>query len=195
MLKINSKKLVAILTLCATVISLVAFPCLSFADSGITKDETVYVITNDKGESNDIIVSDHLINNSNLEVIHDKSDLLNIKNVKGDEKFTQKGEDVTWNADKKDIFYQGRSSKTIPVQMSVNYYMNGKSLSGEKMQGKKGDFSIQIHYSVDPRSEAAQVPFVVLSGMLFKNDNYSKVKVNHGKTLDEQSLLEWLLLD
>lgn len=185
MLKIKGKKLVALLTLCATLVSMVAFPCISFAETGITKDETVYVITNDQGQTSDVIVSDHLINNTNAKVINDKSDLLNIKNVKGDEKFTQKGEKIVWQADKHDIFYQGRSSNPIPVKMAVSYYMNGKKLSGDAMQGKKGKFEIKINYSINPNSEANGIPFVVLSGMLFKDDNYSKVKVDHGKAVDD----------
>ena len=42
--------------------------------------------------------------------INDESDLKDIQNVKGDETFTQNGDDVQWNgAGSNDIYYQGNN--------------------------------------------------------------------------------------
>ena len=81
----------------------------STGDNGVQKEETVYVNTTAGGEVTDVTVSDWLKNSgdsSNSEV-KDTSDLQDIKNVKGDETFTQNGNDLTWSTDGKDIYYQG----------------------------------------------------------------------------------------
>ena len=65
----------------------------STGDNGLQKEETVYVNTTAGGEVTDVTVSDWLKNSgdsSNSEV-KDASDLQDIKNVKGDETFTQNG--------------------------------------------------------------------------------------------------------
>ena len=62
---------------------------LAFADN--YKDETVYVLTGNAGSVNKIIVSDWLKNKDGDTSLVDASDLLDIQNVKGDEKFTLDG--------------------------------------------------------------------------------------------------------
>lgn len=175
----------AIVLACVMLVSMCGSTCAVFADSAVSKDESVYVITTENGAVNDVIVSDHLVNGSKAAVINDVSDLKNIENVKGDEKFTKKGNKLEWKADGEDIFYQGRSDKAIPVQISLNYSMNGEPFTGQEMQGKKGDFKITIKYSNNSESSAAGVPFIVLSGMLMNDDNYTNLHINSGKIVDD----------
>ncbi len=154
--------------------------CSVFANTPISKDETVYVITNSDGSINDVIVSDHLVNDSKASIINDISDLKNIENVKGDEKFIQNDNKIEWSADGNDIFYQGRTDKELPVKMNVSYFMSGEEFTGEEMQGRKGDFIIKIEYQ-----NTNNVPFIIMSGVLVQNDHYSNISVNNGKTLDD----------
>ncbi|MBQ0041556.1 MAG: hypothetical protein KBS56_05960 [Clostridiales bacterium] len=181
---INRKRLAVVLA-CAMLVSMFGSTCVVWADAAVSKDETVYVITGENGDATDVIVSDHLVNNGKAAVINDVSDLKNIENVKGDEKFTQDGNKLEWAADGKDIFYQGKSDKAIPVQMSLRYSMNGEPFTGQEMQGKKGNFKISITYSNNSESSAAAVPFIVLSGMLMEDDNYSNLSINSGKIVDD----------
>ena len=170
------KKLLSMLIILAMVLT----PIVSFAEAGITKEETVYVITKSDGKPDDVIVSDHLINNSKYKSIEDKSDLNYIENVKGEEKFRKKGNNLTWEASGNDIYYQGKTNKEIPVNMNVSYAMNGEKFSGEKMQGKKGDFKINIDFST-----SNGIPFVILTGILVHDENYSGIKINNGKVIDD----------
>ena len=71
-----------------------------------TKDETVYSKLDASGSNYKTIVSTHIENTENEELIKDLSDLLNVKNTSGDETFTQDGSTFTWNANKNDIYYQ-----------------------------------------------------------------------------------------
>ena len=58
---------------------------ISVSEKEIGKDETVYVIADNTGKATSTIVSDHLKNAAGEDVIVDKSDLKDIKNVNGDE--------------------------------------------------------------------------------------------------------------
>lgn len=68
------------------------------SEKEIGKEETVYVIADNTGKEQKIIVSDHLINNDDKDTLEDASTLKDIENVKGDETFTQSGNKVTWQA-------------------------------------------------------------------------------------------------
>ncbi|MCQ2551235.1 MAG: hypothetical protein MJ146_03480 [Clostridia bacterium] len=157
---------------------LTLIPTVSFAGTGVTKEENVYVIQKSDGDVEDVIVTDHLVNDGKLDTIYDRSDLKDIKNTNGEEKFVQKGESLKWAAKGNDIFYQGRTDKEIPIKVDVKYFMNGKELSGKKIQGKKGDFKILLTYT-------SSIPFAVVAGMLLQDDNYSHVKVTAGKVIDD----------
>ena len=68
-----------------------------------TKDETVYTKLNNNSESYSTIVSDKLSNDNNDEFLKDITDLLNLENTNGDEKFSQDGENITWEVQGKNI--------------------------------------------------------------------------------------------
>ena len=123
-------------TMCAYSIPVFAF----------TKDETVYSKMNYYGENYQTIVSTHIENNEELELINDISDLLNIENTKGEEAFSQNGNDLVWKADKKDIYYQGESQKDLPIECQVKYELEGKEVKAEK--------SIELQTIIDGEAEA-----------------------------------------
>ena len=79
----------------------------SGSTDGIEKEETVYVFTDASGNPQNITVSNWLKNEDNLTAIEDNTTLSDIKNVKGDETFDQSGQNLTWNLNGADIFYQG----------------------------------------------------------------------------------------
>ena len=78
----------------------------------ISKDETVYVLAGADGSVKKIIVSDWIKNTTANSKLSDKSELTNIKNVKGDEKYTLNSENNTvWDTQGNDIYYQGNIEK------------------------------------------------------------------------------------
>lgn len=68
------------------------------ADNSISKEETVYINTEADGTVKEITVSEWLKNSGEASgsSIKDVSDLTEIKNTKGDEEYTQKGKNLTW---------------------------------------------------------------------------------------------------
>ena len=116
--------------------------------SAISKEESVYVNADATGNIDQITVSDWLKNSGSTSgSLTDKSDLKDIKNIKGDEKFTENGDSLTWAADGKDIYYQGTTDKDLPVSVKFTYYLDGKEVKPEDIKGKSGHLKIQIQYT------------------------------------------------
>ena len=107
-------KVIASMLLC----TILAYATPVFA---YTKDETVYTKINEKGEMYKTIVSTHLENTDNEKIISDITNLLNIENTNGEEKFTRDGNKVIWEAEGKDIYYQGETEKELPVKCNISY--------------------------------------------------------------------------
>ncbi|MBR6478830.1 MAG: hypothetical protein IKS85_10330, partial [Lachnospiraceae bacterium] len=76
-----------------------------------SKDETVYVLTNADGSVRKVIVSDWLKNVLGETAIQDVTGLENIENVKGDETYVTDQGKTIWNAQGKDVYYQGNTDK------------------------------------------------------------------------------------
>ena len=84
---------------------------VSLKDNDADKDESVYLISDANGNVNKTIVVDHLKNKDKKDTLEDASNLSDIENVKGKEKFTQSGDKLTWQAGGKDIYYQGAATE------------------------------------------------------------------------------------
>ena len=85
------------------------------------KEETVYVVASPDGTAKNVIVSEWLKNKDGAATVEDVSDLKDIENVKGEETFEKNGDKITWQADGKDIYYQGTTEKALPVTEKVTY--------------------------------------------------------------------------
>ena len=118
------------------------------SESTADKEETVYVKTDANGEEKTVIVSDWLKNFSGEAKIKDATDLTDVENVKGNETYKRgKKDSITWNANGKDIYYQGTSDKNLPVSMKVTYYLDGKEISPDDLAGKTGHLKMEVKYT------------------------------------------------
>ena len=150
-----------------------------------TKDETVYVKVDDAGNQKDVTVSDQLKNISNLGTIDDVSDLKDIKNVKGDETFSENNGKLVWQGDKKDICYQGTTTKKIPVGMKVTYELDGKKVSADDLEGKSGHLKIHYEYQNTSADSGKYTPFLMATGLLMDGEKFSNVTVDNGKVISD----------
>ena len=160
----------------------------------ISKEETVYVNAGADGAVTDVTVSDWLKNSGTTKgELTDTSDLSDIKNVKGDETFQQDGENVTWNTDGDDIYYQGKSDKDLPVSVSIKYYLDGTEIKPEELAGKTGHLRMKVTYTnnakqtkkIDDKDVDIYSPFVMMTGMILPGDNYTNVTVDNGKVISD----------
>lgn len=180
-------RILALATAAAVTFAMSATPAFAASNGSMTiKDETVYVITESDGSTSDIIVSDHLKNESSQNKINDISSLNDIENAKGDEKYI-KGDNnkLTWSAKGNDIYYQGRTDKDAPVTMSIKYYLDDKEVDGNALDGKTGKVRIVINYENNETVNGVHVPFVVLTGMVISNDCFRNITVSSGKVIDD----------
>lgn len=166
----------------------------SAKDTKTAKDETVYVIANADGSVKKIIVSDWIKNSLNEKNLKDKSELKDIKNVKGDESYVMDSDNMrVWNADGEDIYYQGTISKELPVDLKVSYKLDGKAVSADEIAGKSGKATIRFDYvnkqyrevTIDGKTEKIYVPFVMLTGLMLDNDVFTNVEVSNGKLIND----------
>ena len=157
------------------------------------KEETVYIISNADGTTKKVIVSDWLKNGSHNATIEDETSLKDIKNVKGNESFTNSGENYKWAAEGSDIYYQGTTDKTLPVDMKITYTLDGKTVTPDEMKGKSGKVTIRFDYTnnekrtvkVDGKDMQMYVPFLMVTGTVLDNEKFSNVKVTNGKLVND----------
>lgn len=155
-------------------------------DAAAEKEETVYVVADPDGTPNEVIVSDWLKNYLGADTIEDVSDLTDIENVKGDEKFTQGADGaLTWQADGNDIYYQGKTDRDLPIEMKMTYYLDGEEITPEELAGKSGKVTIRADYTNKEKAEnGVYVPFAAVTGMML-NKNFTNVEVTNGKVVSD----------
>lgn len=165
-------------------------------NTGISKDETVYVLAGADGSVQKIIVSDWIKNSLGNAAVNDKSELTNVENVKGDETYTMNGDNMrVWDAQGNDIYYQGNIEKELPVDLSVSYKLDGKPISADDLVGKSGRVTIRFDYQnkqyetveIDGKQEKIYVPFAMLTGALLPDDVFTNVEVTNGKLINDGS--------
>lgn len=185
----NSKKITKVVSsilLCT--MTLYTAPVFAY-----TKDETVYTKYDSNGKAYKTIVSTHLKNDENEEILKDLSNLLNIKNTNGDETFKQDENSLIWNANKTDIYYQGETDKELPIDVNIKYELDGKEMSANEIVGKKGKIKVIISYTnkdehmvnVNGKNVKMYTPFVVVAGTIIKNDNNRNINITNGKVIDD----------
>ena len=161
---------------------------VSLKDNDADKDESVYLISDANGNVIKTIVVDHLKNKDKKDTLEDASNLSDIENVKGKEKFTQSGDKLTWQAGGKDIYYQGTATEEPPVTQKVTYYLDGKEISPEDLAGKSGKVKIRFDYTnttsytetVNGEKQTVSVPFAAITGLVL-GDGFENIEVTNGK--------------
>ncbi len=162
----------------------------------VYKEETVYVNADATGNSDEVTVSDWLKNSGSVSGnLTDESILKEIKNVKGDETFTENGDQLTWNTAGEDIYYQGTTDKELPVSVKLTYFLDGKEVKADELKGKSGHLKIQVQYTnnekktvtVDGKEEEVYTPFVMMTGMILPNETFSNVTIDNGKVISDGS--------
>ena len=158
---------------------------------GTTKDETVYSRLESDGSVSKTIVSNH-IQNIKEGTYNDRTNLKDIVNTNGDERFDLVDNSLTWSSKGEDIFYKGTSTKSLPIKTTIKYYLDGKEYTSKELNGKSGNVKIVIKYentskkkvNVNGKKETLYTPFMVTSLMTFNKDNITNLKVDNAKIVD-----------
>lgn len=182
----NVKKATSIMLVSS--ILLTSMPVNVFA---LTKQETVYGKLEINGAQKSVTVNEHIVNNKEIDKIEDYSELKDILNLNGDEKYTIKDNKVTWEANGDDIFYQGTYEDKLPIDANITYKLDGKTMNVSDMLGKSGKVTIKINLKnndrhlvkINGKSEYLYTPFVVTLGTII-DGNAKNVTINNGKVIN-----------
>ena len=173
-------------------ISLLSIICLMPINAfAYTKTESVFNDLNNDGSINKTIVTDHICSKAKEEYIDD-SELNDIINLNGNEEFKKDGNTLKWKSNGKDIYYQGTTSKTSPINFKIKYYLNDKEKNVKDIVGKKGNIKIKIEIentlkntvNINGKIEEVYTPFIVMGGTIIDTKENSNIKVTNGKVVE-----------
>ena len=168
--------------------------CELFQATGVyalTKEETIYAKLNETGELKSASVTEHLYNYSG-KTIGDKTSLDSIKNINGNETFKQNDNNLVWETNGNDIYYQGTYTKNLPISLDVKYYLNGEEKNVNDILGKNGKIKIVLTYknnsfknmNINGKTEKMYVPYAIITTSILNNTDNKNIKVTNGKIID-----------
>lgn len=157
------------------------------------KTETVYAVLNADGSISDTIVSSWLHDDDGIHNIKETLDETDVENVKTDEEPKVDGNVYTWNSKHNDIYYQGKTTKQLPIEVKITYELDGHQLSAKEVSGQSGHLKLTIHFenleskTVYADGKAITVhPSFLAGGLLTLNaDHYKNVSCSNGKIVND----------
>lgn len=159
----------------------------------VKKDESVYVTLDSTGNLEKTIVSDWIHSEESGITVFDKSELKNIKNVKSDVTPEKNGENLIWDMDGNNLYYQGITNKDVPLDVSIKYYYEDEEIDPEDLAGKSGKVKIEIdvknkeykEVDINGKKRKIYTPFVVAGEVTLPNDKFKDVSVEGATTISE----------
>ena len=163
----------------------------------VDKSEVVYAKADASGNVKEVRVDAVLKNHGDLDAMADVSRLTEIRNMEGDEEYTQDGEKLSWENHGEDISYRGTATDELPVRVKVRYELDGKEISPEELIGKSGHVVIHFDYenltkekvTVEDTEYEVPVPFIFLSAVTLDEEKFVNVKVSHGKVMKQEGMI------
>lgn len=178
--KKNIKKVPAFLMLIVTMF-------YTFPVYALEKDETVYTKLDNTGKVKSTSAVERL-SCATGEDIKDLSNLEDILNISGDEKYQKEGNTLTWKATGNDISYSGTINKELPISVKITYYLDGKEKKLEDILGKKGNVTIKLSYENKDshyiNGNRLYTPFVALVGTIIDTGNNKNITITNGKVVN-----------
>ena len=161
----------------------------------LQKRETVYVNLDTNGSVKSTVVSDWLHTDKGSVKVSDKSDLKDIVNIKSAVEPVRENGGLTWHMDSTDLYYRGTSDKELPVDITIDYYLDGKKLDAKEIAGKKGESEIRINVKNKAASKAKiggkevtiYTPFIVAGGMILPEDTFTAITAVNGTAIGDGS--------
>ncbi|MEA2102013.1 MAG: hypothetical protein U9P80_05495 [Thermodesulfobacteriota bacterium] len=108
------------------------------------RNETVYVNLDGHGKVEQTQVVTWLHTDGNAPNA-DRARLENIEAVTLEANPVIDGNNIQFNSGVRDIFYRGTTSAELPVSVEIKYLLNGQVIPYDALEGKSGDFEIQVH--------------------------------------------------
>lgn len=113
----------------------------------VHRNETVYVNLNHDGSVKEVKIVTHLSGDSKGEYYIDYGKLEAMKVLTNGIEPVIDNETLKWNTSdlrENDIYYEGRIQKELPLDIQVQYFIDGTEINGEALAGKSGTLEIRV---------------------------------------------------
>lgn len=165
------------------------------AASSVSKTETVYVNLDLSGKATQINVSDWLHTDETEVYVDDITTLKDVTNVKSEILPVKDGENLRWNMQETDLYYSGTGERDLPLKFDIQYKLDGKKISADKIGGKSGRVEITIKVenteykdvTINGKTHKIYLPLVVVGGLIMPEGVFSAVDVRHGQSIGDGS--------
>lgn len=175
----------------ATISALLLLGCAApafAADATVEKKETSYLILNADGSVQEQITSDWLHSDDGFDAVTDESDLSDIQNLKSDVMPEQSGNTLKWTTDETDIYYQGKNSAQAPVDVSIEYTLDGKTVTADELKGQSGHLVATVkltnntgeEVTVNGKKRTVYTPFFTVAAAVLPSENFKNITTEHG---------------
>jgi len=156
----------------------------------LTKNETIYSNLDWNGTPSKTTVSNHLTF-IGTDSIEDETELKDILNITGKETFKLNGNLLTWENQNKDIFYEGKTDKNLPIETTIKYYLNDEEKNVEDILGKDGKIEVKILFknkdlqevNVSGKKTSLYTPFVTTVGTILNSEYNKNISISNGKVV------------
>ncbi len=170
-------------------------PVLAGGQGGlpVEKQETVFVNLNPDGSTRQIIDSNWLKNSrANAEVI-DETALRDVKSISLAEYSRIEDGKIVWRPNGEDVYYQAETDKKLPVDVNIDYQLDGQPIMADQLAGKSGRVSIalsfenhsQSQYEINGKTETISTPFTTVAMIGLPNDVFSNIELENGKIFSD----------
>ncbi len=132
------------LLLCGMLMLTAAFPAAATQDAPSEKEEVIYINMNAAGGVKDV----YAVNIFGSGEICDYGDYSEVEMLNTTDAIRQKNGKITFSTDADRVYYKGTlKDRTIPWDISVRYYLDGKEYSAADVAGKSGALEIRFRVS------------------------------------------------
>lgn len=157
------------------------------------KQETVYGELNADGSLKGTTVSVYLSNPEGLETIEDVTNLESLETLAGELPPNVEAGKITWNARGEDVLYQGVSQQKMPVDIAIEYELDGKAVEPEDLVGQSGHLVMRFSYTnhaqqtVNIGEEPATIytPFTVATVITLPQTHFTSVKTDADRAITQ----------
>lgn len=165
-----------------------SFETYSETTQNVKKSETVYVNLTPNGQTRLITVSDWLHADKSAVYLNDITTLKDFQQTKGHASSISANGEIVWQSASSDVYYEGKSEKELPVDISIKYFLDEQELTPEDLAGKSGNFRMEITIKnnmagtaqINGQNVTMYTPIVAVGGMMLPYETFSNIEVTNG---------------
>ncbi len=159
----------------------------------IEKQETVFVNLNPDGSPRQLIDSNWLKNSRSAAEVVDGTNLNNVSPISIAEYNKTDDNQIVWQPNGEDVYYQGETNKKLPVDVNIEYKLDGKPITANQLAGKSGHVDINVSFEnhsksqqlINGKTEMMAMPFTTVAMIGLPNDVFSNIELENGKIFSD----------